>query len=139
MKRIVKINPDTSKIKNNSSNKYTKVCEEFSLKEIKNIYKENKKKKDLKYEEEINKMTEEFKNFIKNKIYSEASSGEGYTYISKDDFIKIFGKKYNKGYYPKVAKEVVLYLQNCDFYVPVPYNEGVQENENVLVEWKEWK
>lgn len=135
---VRKINPDTGRIKNNSSDKNTKVYEEFSLENVKKIYKENKKKKDLEYENEINKMIDEFKKFIINKIYSEANNGEGYTYILKDDFIKIFGKKYEKGYYPKVAKEIVLYLQNYDFYVPVPYNEGIQENENVLVEWKEW-
>lgn len=136
---VRKINPDTSRIKNNSSNKNTKIYEEFSLENVKEIYKENKKKKDLEYEKEINKMTEEFKNFIINKIYSRANNGEGYTYILKDDFINIFGKKYEKGYYPKVAKEVVLYLQNYDFYVPVPYNEGVEENESVLIKWMEWQ
>lgn len=134
---IRKISPDTNRIKNNSSDKNTKVYEEFSLKNVKEIYQENKKKKDLKYEKEINKMIDEFKKFIINKIYSEASIGEGHTYILKDDFINIFGKKYEIGYYPKVAKEVVLYLQNCGFYVPVCYDESIKENENVFVNWVE--
>lgn len=134
---IRKISPDTNRIKNNSSDKNTKVYEEFSLKNVKEIYQENKKKKDLKYEKEINKMIDEFKKFIINKIYSEANNGEGYTYILKDDFINIFGKKYEKGYYPKVVKEIVLYLQNYDFYVPVCYDESIEENENVFVNWVE--
>lgn len=137
MRRIRKLNPDTSRIKNNPPNKNIELYEEFSIGKIRKISQENKEKKDLKYKKEINKMIDEFKKFIINKIYGEANNGEGYTYISKDDFVKIFGKKYNKGYYPKVAKEVVFYLQNCGFYVPVPYNEGIQENENVFVEWKE--
>lgn len=137
MRRIRKLNPDTSRIKNNPPNKNIELYEEFSIGKIRKISQENKEKKDLKYEKEINKMIDEFKKFIINKIYSEANNGESYTHISKDDFVKIFGKKYNKGYYPKVAKEVVFYLQNCGFYVPVPYNEGIQENENVFVEWKE--
>lgn len=130
---VRKISPDTSRIKDNSSNKNTKIYEEFSLENVKKIYKENKKKKDLEYEKEINKMIDEFKKFIINKIYSEASIGEGYTYILKDDFINIFGKKYEIGYYPKVAKEVVFYLQNYGFYVPVCYDESIKENENVFV------
>lgn len=136
---VRKINPDTSRIKNNSSYKNTKVYEEFSLEKVKEIYQENKKKKDLKYEKEINKMIDEFKKFIINKIYSKASIGEGniYIYILKDDFINIFGKKYEKGYYPKVAKEIVLYLQNYGFYVPVCYDESIKENENVFVNWVE--
>ena len=134
---VRKISPDTSRIKNNSSDKNTKVYEEFSLENVKEIYQENKKKKDLKYEKEINKMIDEFKKFIINKIYSEASIGEGHTYILKNDFINIFGKKYEIGYYPKVAKEVVLYLQNYGFYVPVCYDESIKENENVFVNWVE--
>lgn len=134
---VRKISPDTNRIKNNSSDKNTKVYEEFSFKNVKEIYQENKKKKDLKYENEINKMIDEFKKFIINKIYSEASIGEGHTYILKDDFINIFGKKYEKGYYPKISKEVVAYLKEYGFYISVPCDDKIQENDKIFINWEE--
>lgn len=82
-------------------------------------------------------MIGEFKKFVKDKIYSEASSGKFYTYISKDDFITIFGKKYNKGYYPKISKEVVAYLKEYGFYISVPCDDKIQENDKIFINWEE--
>ena len=137
MRRIRKLNPDTSRIKNNPPNKNIELYEEFSIGKIRKISQENKEKKDLKYEKEINKMIDGFKKFIINKIYSEASIGEGHTYILKDDFINIFGKKYEKGYYPKISKEVVAYLKEYGFYISVPCDDKIQENDKIFINWEE--